>query len=263
MKNLKRAIAVAYWTSLLVIAAVGLMGWFTGRLNAYGVFQLAYFVPPIGLLLIISGQLDLLSSIKDGGLVNIKARAIDFIHWLLLVFIDVGAWMTGGTTIWWFISKLSLLAVIGWQIGVGIRQSWRPTESDKVFGAFAMIASVALGFCGGAARYLDKTPLGWGWRIETASLILSTLIVVWWIATDLKTIKEKASGYPRAMFIKGIVNNALITWFCLHMLVLRGGITNSESWLLNAGLSFNIIIGNLTYLAYYAAYEYHRWKQCI
>jgi hypothetical protein len=225
------------------------------------VFHLAYFVPPIGILLILWGQLDLLSSIKRGELVNIKARCIDFIHWLLLVFIDVGAWMAGGATIWWFISKLALLAIIGWQIGAGVRQSWRPTQSERVFGAFAVIASISLGLCGGAVRAMDNTPLGRGWQIETIALVLSTMIVIWWIATDLQTIKEKASGYPRTMFLKGLANNALITWFWLHMLVLCGGLTNAESWLVNIGLSFNIIIGNLLYLAYYAAYEYHRWNQ--
>jgi hypothetical protein len=239
-----------------------IVGVFTGFAlkSAEELFHLAYWAPPIGLLIIAWGQLDLLQSIKQGKTVNIKARAIDFIHWLLLVFIDIGAWLSGMATIWWFITKIVLLGIIAWQIGVGLGKQWQPTKRETWFGITAAIIACGLGGATGALRAMNDQL---GWTMETVGLLASTGIVVWWIKTDLSTIREKAAGYPRSMFLKGLVNNVLITWFWAHVMVSSGGFHSQNAWYDNVGLTVNIFVGNLLYAEYYAAYEFHRWKQRV
>lgn len=223
----------------------------------------AFYIPAIGILAVISGQLDLLEKNTQGEAVNIWARCLDFLHWFFLIFMGIGVWMLGGVSISWFLLKLVLIAVIAWQIGVGVMRHWRPTQSQIVTGAAAAVLSIILGTAACVVRMQDPSPFGWGWTLETGTAIFATGIVAWWIAADLSTIKVKASGYPRSFFVKGIANNALFVLFWIHVLEVslsKTGSLRGAVWL-EAGLTFNTVVGNLLYGAYYAAYEYYRRKQ--
>src|SRR3989338_6204839 len=95
IKKIQRLVTFAIVVSLLWLLVAAITGVVRDSMNPNDVFHLAFWVPPIGLALIISGQLDLLTAIAQGKTVNIKARCIDFLHWLLLIFIDIGAWIVG------------------------------------------------------------------------------------------------------------------------------------------------------------------------
>lgn len=223
----------------------------------------AFYVPAVGVLAIISGQLDLLKKNMEGGAVNIWARCLDFLHWFFLIFMGIGVWMLGGVSISWFLLKLVLIAVIAWQIGIGVMRHWRPTQNQITAGATAAVLSIILGIVACVVRVQDTSQFGWGWVLETSTSIFATGIVAWWIVTDLSTIKVKASDYPRSFFLKGIANNLLFVLFwinVLHLSIAKTGSPGGAVWL-EAGLTFNTVVGNLLYLTYYAVYEYHRNKQ--
>ena len=259
MKVLKKVLGALYWLALIVLTIKGYSILAATDGTWEKVFHLAYWAPSIGMLAIISGQFDLLLSIDGDGVVNMKARCLDFIHWLFLMFLNIGAWLVGGTAISWFILKIILLGIIGWQIGVGINRRWRPTKNEKIAGTIALVFSMLLGITAGWVRYLDTSEFGWGWMVESTTAVVSTLIVAWWIWMDLQTISMKAKDYPRSTFLKGIFSNSLIVWFWLHVMYLEGGF--AVGMLHQLGLTFNTIVGNLLYLGYYAAYEHHKAKQ--
>ena len=247
-----------YWFALAGLIVGGFAELAYGK-GLAGIFHLAYWAPSISMLAVISGQVDLLSSIEKGNEVNIKARCLDFIHWLFLMFLNIGAWLIGGTAISWFILKVALLGIIGWEIGVGINRRWHPTKNEKVIGFIALAFSMILGIGAGYVRYLDTSKFGWGWIVESSTAIVSTLIVAWWIWMDLTTISKKAFVYPRRLFLKGIFSNFLILWFWLHIMYMEGSFAYGAKHQL--GLTFNVIVGNLLYLLFYATYEYHRARQ--
>lgn len=113
----------------------------------------------------------------------------------------------------------------------------------------------------GAVRAADASPRGWGWALETVTAIIATLIVLWFIAVDVKTMRESVRiGYPRSMFLKGIACNALIVWYWAHTIVQGGGF-NLHALIDEAGLTFNTIAGNLVYLLYYLAFEYYKARE--
>ncbi len=207
-----------------------------------------------------SGQIDLLASIKNGGVINMKARWLDFIHWFLLIFLNIGAWMIGGVNISWFIFKVMIVGIIGWQIGVGLTKQWRPTQSERANGVKALILAILLGIGAGALRAIDQSPRGWGWILETITASGSTAIVIAWIWADIQTICNKAKDYPRSMFLKGIFSNSLLIWFYLHLIMPENSLSQ-KAIIDNLGLTINITIGNLIYWIYYATYEYHRHNQ--
>jgi len=225
------------------------------------ILHLAYWAPSIGMLAVISGQMDMLSSIREGKEINLKARALDFIHWFFLMFLNIGAWLVDGTAISWAILKVIMLGIIGWQIGVGIQRRWSPTKNEIMAGTIALIVAMCLGSLAGYIRYLDSGDFGWGWAVESITAIGSTLIVGWWIGLDLKNIAQKAAEYPRSMFLKGIFSNALIVWFWIHIMSLEGGLASGATHQL--GLTFNTIVGNLLYFVYYGAYEVYRRRQRV
>src|SRR3989344_6520054 len=140
----------------------------------------AYYIPVVGMFLMFSGQADLLEKIRQGEMVSIKARAIDFIHWFLLLFMLVGRWMVGGITIWGFLLNVALLGIIGWQVGVGIQRRWYPTVGEKILGGTMLVGGGVLGLSAGTIRYLDPVLFGWGWALESIATVASTLIVIWW-----------------------------------------------------------------------------------
>jgi len=259
MELIQKILGTLYWVMLAALVVNGYTIITITSGDWVNVFHLAYWAPSIGMLAIISGQMDLLASIDSGGVVNIKARCLDFIHWLFLMFLNIGAWLVGGTAISWFILKVILLGIIGWQIGVGINRRWNPTRNEKIAGTIALVLSMALGTMAGGIRYLDASKFGWGWVVESITAIVSTFIVAWWIWMDLQTISEKAKDYPRSTFLKGIFSNSLIIWFWLHVMHIEGGF--ATGMLHQLGLTFNALVGNLLYLGYYSAYEYHRARQ--
>ncbi|GEM_PF-4700310 len=222
----------------------------------------AYFVPAVAMFLMFSGQADLLEEIRKGGEVSIKARAIDFIHWFLLLFMTVGRWMMGGVTLWMFILMIVLLAIIGWQVGAGIGKQWYPSIGEKRGGIAMLVASATLGLAAGAVRYADTAVFGWGWALETITAVIATGIVIWWIANDIKTIRKKASDYPRSFFLKGMFNNILMVWVLIHLILSYPGEGGAVgAFASNAGFAFNVIVGNAIYLVFYLLWEYHRARQ--
>lgn len=78
----------------------------------------------------------------------------------MLIGLNIGAWMIDGVTIGWYLLKLILLAVIAWQIGVGLRNRWKVRTSNITAGAISAIAALALGAITGITRYLDETISG-------------------------------------------------------------------------------------------------------
>lgn len=260
MEYLKWVVGKGYWICLLIIAVYATFGLTQGTLSWNEVFHLAYYLPPIAMLLVISGQFDLLLSMKNKGQVSLKARMYDFVHWLMLIALNVTYWLNDGVTPWWLILKLILLAIIGWQIGVGIKNKLQLTTSDKMLGITASLLALMLGVTTGYIRTIDQSALCWGWGFESITAVVATLIVIKWITDDLKVIKEKASGYPRSFFLKGIPCNFLILWFWAHI-ISRGDFQRPTFWLENFGLTFNALVGNVIYLIYYIRYEQCRSRQ--
>ncbi|MDP3993961.1 MAG: hypothetical protein Q8P75_03210 [bacterium] len=218
----------------------------------------AYYLPTIGILTIISAQFDILSKISEGQEINIKARFLDFSHWLLLLFMFVGRWMVeGAASFSWFVLGLVLLAVIGWGIGIGVKRIWVPTLRERVGGIIFTALAVALGLIVGAVRYMDPQPLGWGWALESATAVISTGIVGWWIWLDMKNISRRPDAYPRSAFLKSIYSNGLAIVFWVHLIQIFGGFSQ-YTLLVNLGITFNVLVGNLLYLGYYGYYEHCR-----
>lgn len=260
MKYIKILIGNLYWIflSILVLHAsymkiIGLYKW-------SDIFHLAYYIPAVAILSVISAHINLLDSIRNGGEINLKARVYDFIHWLMLIGINVGAWIIGGVTVWWFILKLLLLYIVGWQIGIGLKRHLKLTSSEKKFGFLFAFLALLLGLFSGYIRNAYEAPFGIGWYFETITAIIATLIVIKWIWHDIGTISGKASGYPRSFFLKGLFGNFLIIWFWAHIMA-KGDLHNLIWWLQNIGLSFNVIIGNLLFIVYWGIYEYYIKKQ--
>ena len=222
--------------------------------------DVAYYIPATAMFLMLSGQVDLLEKIRKGGEINIKAQAIDFTHWFLLLFMQVGRWMMGGFTLWAFVLTLILLTIIGWQIGTGIGRQWYPTVGEKRGGIAMLVASAVLGLVAGAVRYVNPSNFGWGWMLETGTAIIATGIVVWVITSHIKTIAKKASDYPRSFFLKGVSNNALEIWVLTHLILSYQG-RMAEAFASNAGFAFNIIVGNAIYFVFYVLWEIHQWRQ--
>lgn len=260
-RTVKAVLTVAFWA-----AVPSSILWALFQKYHYGLTWSAtvhgaiYYWPGVGLLAYLSGQVDLLTAIQKGELVNIRARGLDFIHWVLLICLNIGSWQAGTVSLSWFILKIAVVGVIGWQIGVGLNRQWRPTASDKTAGAIALAGSVALGLMVGYVRALDERPFGWGWALESLTAFAATVIVWRWITSDLKTIAVRASGYPRSLFWKGMFSNSLILGFWIHLILQEGGFTGLVL-LRNNGLTFNVLVGNVLYFVYYGAYEYHRYRQ--
>lgn len=260
LETLKKLLGKAYWVGLLILAGYFVYILFGNWSGKEMLQAIAYWLPAIGMLSVISGQLDLLGSIQRRELVNIKARLYDFIHWFMLIGMNIGAWMIGGVTIGWFILKIILLAVIAWQIGIGLKTRWKLSLSERVAGAIAAFVAISLGLTSGYIRALDISDFGWGWGIELVTAVIATMIVFYWISLDIKVISKKASGYPRSFFLKGIFSNFLVLIFWVSIMS-QEGMGSLHWWGRNAALSFNVLIGNLLYLAYYCLYEFHRKRQ--
>ena len=256
MKVLISLLAQSYKVGFLTLILFGVVMGLSYENGWSHAFHLAFYAPTVGMLAIISGQLDLLYNIKEGQSVNIKARCIDFLHWLLLVFMNIGAWMVGGASISWFLLKIVLLGVIGASIGIGMQRLWKPSTTEKWVGLLAACAAMMLGILGGILRNSDSSYLGYGWATETITAIIGTIIVIVWISMDMRQIKKTASAYPRSTFLKGILSNTLVLWFWLHVMV-QQGIGNISTWVSHTGLTFNILVGNILYIVYWLMYEYH------
>ncbi|MBI2625291.1 MAG: hypothetical protein HYW70_03080 [Candidatus Nealsonbacteria bacterium] len=263
LEHIKRGLGLVYWITLAILVPVVLLvqrGSFENNIQLF--LSIAYWLPAIGILAVISGQFDLLSSIQKGGEINIKARIYYFIHWVMLIGVNIGAWMIGGVTILWFVLQLSLLAIIGWQIGVGLKRRWKITLEEKITGITMAMAAIGLGLIAGYIRSLDQNVLGWGWGLEFTTAIVAMFIVARTIMLDIATIQIKWSGYPRSFFLKALFSNTLVLLFWLSiMLRIEGGLMDPNWWIRNAGLSFNVLVGNALFYLYYFNYEYYRKKQ--
>src|SRR3989338_3687358 len=260
-ENMIKGLKVVF-LSMFVLANVA--AWLTVFVGTFlGQFipvfhAVAYYLPAIALLAVISAQFDILFAINEGREINIKARCLDFIHWLLLLFMFVGRWMVeGAASFTWFVLGLVLLAVICWGIGIGVKRIWAPTVGEKFCGVIFAAGAGALGLIVGAVRYMDPWPLGWGWALESATAIISTAIVGWWIWLDMKNISRRPDAYPRSAFLKSIYSNALAVVFWVHLIQIFGGFSQ-YALLVNLGITFNVLVGNLLYLGYYAYYEHCR-----
>lgn len=257
----KKLCAWGYRSALAILAVYAVYCYATGGWSAV-LHGPAFYIPIVAMFLMFSGQADLLEEIRKGKEVNIKARAIDFSHWFLLLFVAVGRWMMGGVTLWTFILNVVLLGIIGWQVGAGIGRQWYPSVGEKRAGIFMLVVSVVLGLLAGGVRYADPATFGWGWALETITAVVATLIVIWWITNDIRTITKNASGYPRSFFLKGVFNNALEIWVLVHLILMyQGGGGMTEAFTSNAGVAFNIIVGNVIYFAYYLLWEMHQARQ--
>lgn len=259
MHLIKRLLDGLMWVGLCILLLSGLF--LRLRTNSWSApFHLGYYCPAVSMIAIISGQFDLLTSMYRDEAINIRARALDFIHWLLWIFMYFGSWMVGGVTPLLFVFQLTLLMIIGWQVGVGIRRRWKPTSNETLVGGVTAVLAASLGLIAGYVRTRDPTDRGWGWVLETSTAIGGTALVLWFILEDVKNLRKKAASYPRSLFLKGILCNTLAIWFWIHQIIQGGGFT-AEVLTRFAGITFNTVIGNLIYLGYYATFEYYLKKQ--
>lgn len=263
MELLKNFFRLIYLPLLILLIAYTIMIKIAESLSWLETFHLiAFYLPAISMITDISAHIELLTSMQRGGIVNLKARIYDFVHWQMLIGINIAAWMIGGSTIWWFILKLTLLAIIAWEIGVGIKRKLALTIKERTAGIYAAIIALLLGLASGYFRYTDDSLFGRGWGFESGTAILATLIVLRWMWLDIKTISSgQAKAYPRAFFLKGMLGNLMVLIFWLHIMLLEEGIASGLWWLRNLGLSFNILVGNLIFFPYWITYELYRKKQ--
>lgn len=247
-----------YWVALgILIGYAGKEFYYNGW---EGFLSVGYYASAVGLLAILSAQYDLVHAMYRGKIISVRARALDFIHWFLLIFMTIGRWMAGGQTIWTFWLMVAVLMMIGWSIGVGIRRQYRPSANEKKAAMVGAALALTLGLVAGYIRGTDPSPRGWGWALESGTAVVATIIVFNWIMEDMRVIRLKAADYPRSMFLKGILSNTLVIWFWWNLMVTTGGFT-AENLVTNLGVTFNTVIGNILYLAYYILYEYYRHKE--
>ena len=260
MSKVRDILNLLYLGGLLVIGGYAVFGLASHRLKFADVLHLAYYFPALAMLFVISAQTTLLESIIAGGAVDIKARVWDLIHWLLLIGINIGAWMHDGVTIWWFILKVLLLGVIGWEIGAGIARRFHPTIGEIATSAISAIVTLLTGLYAGYLRAIDNSLFGVGWLVEVLTAVIATLIVVKVISRDLGVMRQDCSGYKRAFILKGIGCNTLILLFWAHLMAMQG-FTDPRAWRLNLGVTFNVLVGNAIYLYFWGMYEKHRSRQ--
>ena len=237
-------------------------------MNLSGMFYMAApHLPAVAMLFVLSLQWDILRSIARGNNVDIRARIIDFMHWLLLVSVAVGTWLSGDTSQWWTIVMILTLGVIGASVGFGVyRQKIRFTSGERISAAAGALCAVGIGICAYLLRTdssMAQTALrqSYGWWLDTASGFLSIVLVWGFIDRDLRVIRIDWRGYSRSMFLKGIFCNSLMA------LSFIGALTSSgepfEWTLAHFGFSFVVIVGNALYLWYYASYEYYRTDRTL
>lgn len=262
MERTKKFVGSFYWIGFFTLIFYGvILIFFLEKSLEDTIHAIAYWLPSIAMLAVISGQIDLLSSMQKNGVVNLKARSYDFIHWLMLVALNISAVMLGAVNLSWFFLKLLTISIIGWQIGVGIAKNLDLSMSEKKSGIMFACFAFLLGLCTGYIRFLDQTDFGWGWWLETITSVIGTSIVLKWIVLDIKTMRGKGtSGYPRSFFMKGLFNNSLVLIFWTHVMA-QGGFDSFFWWHRNFALTFNILIGNILYLGYWLTYEYERRAQ--
>lgn len=245
---------------MLAAAAVAIVVGTSSKLVSWtDVWNLARFLPAVAMISVIAGQLDLLKSMADKGEVNLKARVYDFVHWLMLIGISVGYLINKGATPLWFGLQLILLAVIGFQIGVGLKNKLDLPLKSRQVGWLNALLALTLGIVTGILRAGNQADFGWGWKMESITAVIATMIVIKWISDDLKVIAVKPQGYPRTFFIKGVICNLMVFGFWVHVM---NNDYSALNWQRNFGLSFNVLIGNIIYLIYWIRYE-QRLRQWI
>ena len=133
--------------------------------------KIAFYLPIFGISLLIWAHLNLFFAIKEGEEIDIRARAWDFIHWLMLISISFGAYFYEGASIGWCIGIFILITIIAAQIGIGIKRKLEGFSlSETVVGIIFAFLAICLGFIIVYFRRLDESYLGWGWRLEIISV---------------------------------------------------------------------------------------------
>ena len=223
---------------------------------------IAPYFPVIASCFVLGIYNDLLQSILAGKTVDLRARMIDFVHWLLLIPIMVSNWLTGSASVMWFMLQLLVLALIGAGIGAQWSRKGQALSRNEKFAALiGGIAALALGSFTAFMRTMDSEPFGYGWLMDSVTAVASTVFVMGFIRRDLIAVRKDHSGYPRAMFYKGIFGcNVFILLLWLHVMS-RGDMSDPSWWAQNLGLCFNTLVGNVIYLGFYFAYEHYRSVQ--
>lgn len=206
MRFIKTAVVWAYWLALIWLAVYAFRRYDGGEGLTSVFHHVSYYLPSIAAIFVVSLQIDYLDSIVKGGNVDIKARMIDFIHWLMLVSINVSTWFAGHITVWWFLTQLIALVVIGSSVGIGLAQQRTILiTSEKVSAIFAACGALVLGLAMWGLRnanMLSTKPESWTWIVAVSILSLG---VVWVFASEGLSREElgplKIIGPPLALVL--------------------------------------------------------------
>ena len=265
MKSVKQILDLAYRLALLWIPCFFLFNKVWGEVTWEQAFHnTAFYLPVVASIFCLSFQFDLFTQIVERKEINIKARAIDFIHWLLLISINVSLWMFGGVTIWWLVLQLAMLVLIGAQIG--IRSAQRESifsMNEKVAGGVAASFALLLGSAAGYIRYASPEGSSAGWWLDSITGIVSIVLVVGFITQALSTIRKDWTPYPRKIFLKGVFGcNVMILLNWVSVMSKADCNWSYECWFgQHFGFTFVTIVGNSVYLAFWGMYEFYRAKQ--
>lgn len=205
MRLIKTLVALVYSLALTWLAVHAFQLLASGE-EVSGIFhRISFYLPSIAAIFVVSLQLDYLDSIAKGGNVNIRARMIDFMHWLMLVSINVSTWLAGDITVWWLLIQLIVLVVIGSSVGIGLaQQRIILTTSEKAGAMFAACGALVLGlFMWGlrSAHMLSAKPESW--TLISAVSILSLGIV--WMFASKKLSREELGPLKVVGFVLALV----------------------------------------------------------
>ena len=228
--------------------------------------RVAYYFPELASCFVIALAYDFLKSIMDrktDGPVSLKGLRLDFLHWLLLIPINVSIWLSGAATLWWFILQLCILAIVGGQIGVQmkreeIRYSLKERSAMLVGASFALLFGTVVG----VLRMADKSSFGVGWAFDLLSALIATGLVWGFIGQHLAVIRVSHRKYPRSMFLKGVFGcNIFVLLLWVHIMSSQGAWDDWMLWAKHLGFTFNVLVGNVIYAYFWISYELHRSRQ--
>lgn len=273
MIKLKRLSTGAYFAAIAALVFYALVLHYQAVAYADIFHRVAFYLPSVAALFVVSLQVDYLDSIVKGKEVDIRARIIDLLHWLMLVSIAVSVWLSGEITLGWLLVNFAILAVIGASVGIGLRrQNIVLSASEKASALLAALIAIGLGMTMWYLRSTDMLSakpswlgsyhtLTYAWFMDILTGVLAIALVSGFIFRDLKVIRTDHRGYPRSLFLKGIFGcNLLILAAWVHGLI-SAQVGYLEWTLQNLGFTYVTWVGNIIYAYYYGAYEYHRWRQ--
>lgn len=223
MKTLKMLSAMAYWVAIASLSLFASYLFSEGR-SYSGIFHsLAYYLPSVAALFVVSLQIDYLDSIVRGKEVDVRARIIDFLHWLLLISINVSMWFSGEITVWWVLTNLVVLAVVGASVGIGLsRKKLVLTAGEKTSAYIFGIVAIGLGVATWFLRSVEMLSAKPHWAV---ALVVSTAIFcsVWRYVSRGLAREELGMwghvGFPLMGFLGGAMgaiggwNNFSYAWW--------------------------------------------------